>query len=79
MQDRMHAHEIRGLETSLWFDSESTEKQPPNGIYECHKGTCPTCGEAIDGLDADRRTTVRPCGHSVSERTLTLITGDTHE
>ena len=39
---------------------------------------CPVCGAAIDGIDADRRATISPCGHSGRETTLRRIL-QTHE
>ncbi|MBX0348665.1 hypothetical protein EGH26_10660 [Halomicroarcula pellucida] len=35
--------------------------------------TCPVCGGPIEGVDADARATVSPCGHSAAETTLTTF------
>ena len=38
---------------------------------------CPVCGTPIDGLDADARTTVEPCGHSAAGLTTQTMQRDT--
>jgi len=41
---------------------------------------CPVCGTPIDGLDADARTTVIPCGHSAAQLTTdTMNQGTTSD
>ena len=59
----MHSHTTRGLETPERLDAPMTN--------------CPVCGTPIDGLDADARTTVEPCGHAATTLTTEMMTRDT--
>lgn len=72
--DRMQSH-TTGLEKRpARFNTVSSSKYEATESDSPHTGGhCPTCGEPICGFVADHRTTVRPCGHSVANRTLTTI------
>lgn len=66
-QDRMQSNPLRGDKTPERSDSR-TESLPVS---------CPVCGCLIDGLAADDRTTIEPCGHSAAGLTTTSMTTDT--